>query len=413
MSKGNVEMWKWGQDRLSRRAFTLVELLVVIAIIGMLIALLLPAVQAAREAARRMTCSNHMKQIVLSLHNYHDTHNKFPQGCMDNDAAITLVSKYGKTPVGGDATSVIEGVYYNVQYFILPFMEQNACYDRITSEYLPNGIRPDNGNLDTFKMTNAAIPGVGTPNTATSKTNMAELFNPISPYLCPSDRLAKSPFFTNAVARTSYAPCFGDTYRRGARRWRSGDGEPRGMFVRGDVWRTMGSIVDGTSNTVAFSEITSTTGGGSMDVMGGVAAVDGMVNLDEPLTACLNIVSATDRYLLSTRISDGRRGAMFSGYVMTVGFHTILPPNSPNCVSAANGGSGWGGEHAIASAQSYHTGGVQVGRADGSAQFISSAINNRTTGMDEKIATDTLNGKSPYGVWGAMGSVAGRESVAL
>ena len=91
--------------RQNRRGFTLVELLVVIAIIGILIALLLPAVQAAREAARRTECTNNMKQIGLALHNYHGPHRTFPPGGM-----------------------VSNGLSYIVM--LLPYMEQKALYDR-------------------------------------------------------------------------------------------------------------------------------------------------------------------------------------------------------------------------------------------------------------------------------------------
>ena len=87
-----------------RNGFTLVELLVVIAIIGILVALLLPAVQAAREAARRMSCSNNMKQIALACHNYMDTHKEFPP-------------PYDRSP---DT---------NIMAFILPFMEQQQIAD--------------------------------------------------------------------------------------------------------------------------------------------------------------------------------------------------------------------------------------------------------------------------------------------
>src|SRR6059036_1967376 len=88
-----------------RSAFTLVELLVVIAIIGVLVALLLPAVQAAREAARRAQCSNNLKQLSLALHNYENTHNTLPPAGIDSNQMSWTV-------------------------LLLPFFEQQALYDQ-------------------------------------------------------------------------------------------------------------------------------------------------------------------------------------------------------------------------------------------------------------------------------------------
>ncbi len=96
----------------SRRGFTLIELLVVIAIIGVMVALLLSAVQSAREAARRMQCKNNLKQIGLAMHNYHGTHSSFPPGRL-------------RSMVDG------QGRCFSAYAYLLPYLEANPLYSQI------------------------------------------------------------------------------------------------------------------------------------------------------------------------------------------------------------------------------------------------------------------------------------------
>jgi prepilin-type N-terminal cleavage/methylation domain-containing protein len=104
----------------ARQAFTLVELLVVIAIIGVLVALLLPAVQAAREAARRMSCSNNLKQLGLAAHNFHDVHNRFPPGFIGPKPHVTYSATVSNT-----------NTWLGVMAYIAPYMEQKNASDLI------------------------------------------------------------------------------------------------------------------------------------------------------------------------------------------------------------------------------------------------------------------------------------------
>ena len=125
----------------TRRGFTLVELLVVIAIIGILVALLLPAIQSAREAARRTQCSNNMKQLAVAAQNFHDTYGKFPPGA--------LVSRVGAT------TDLDQGI--GLLPFLLPYMELNTVSEQITAGMdvrfaLTDAVKPANtvAFYDTF-----------------------------------------------------------------------------------------------------------------------------------------------------------------------------------------------------------------------------------------------------------------------
>ncbi|MDR3197614.1 MAG: DUF1559 domain-containing protein [Planctomycetaceae bacterium] len=183
----------------------MVELLVVIAIIGVLIALLLPAVQAAREAARRMQCTNHLKQLGIAMHNYHDTHHQFPTSCTD-----AFNNHSGQRP--GFAWS------YAIQ--ILPFIEQGTLYETAKTEYLLR---------DGVKSTDTANTLVGY-------------------FGCPSNDI--EVIGTSSRKGTSYMVCDGDySYRY----INNGPEHGRGVIAyRG--YSGMSDVTDGTSNTILLSE---------------------------------------------------------------------------------------------------------------------------------------------------------------
>ncbi len=341
--------------------------MVVIAIIGILIALLLPAVQAAREAARRSQCTNNLKQMGLACQNFADIKKKFP------DAARQMEFKVGTDP--HNYPDMRDRWSYVV--VLLPFMEQGPLYEEFMANHLGKTAPWDTNALTTTK---------------------------IATILCPSDGQGR----TNAAerARTSYHCNRGDY-------WLGWDWyECRGVMGTGDRQiHDFASIKDGTSNTMLISECVIGIDGGTQEVPVGFG-IGTFANPTAPIE-CKNLVGANNRF---TNVQGGdwqsgfRWGDAHSIYTQ---WHPMLPPNSPSC---GNSGEDW----AMMTASSYHPGGVNVVFCDGSVQFISETVDAGNPNLQPVTGPypppgnpQNYVGPSLYGVWGALGSSAGKESVQI
>jgi prepilin-type N-terminal cleavage/methylation domain-containing protein len=220
--------------RPGRAGFTLVELLVVIAIIGVLVALLLPAVQAAREAARRSSCSNNLKQIGLALHNYHDTHGNLP---------------YGGRVLGSWGPSFWVG--------LLPFAEQGSVFDKYdhvstnsgwTQQNPNNAVLVTNLNIKWMRCPSSPIPvfwDTGTPGGTPTVQQCMPSYTGISGAVNGTQSVPAASAFTEIRIRNGQSCCGGGAS--------SGVTSSGGMLVPNQSLN-MAAATDGTSNVIVIGE---------------------------------------------------------------------------------------------------------------------------------------------------------------
>ncbi len=345
----------------SRQGFTLIELLVVIAIIAILIALLLPAVQQAREAARRSACKSQLKQLGVALHNHHDAFGYFPP----------LVD----TAHPGGRSQRISGIVT-----LMPYMEQAAVYELVESQ---GGNPWDNNTWQTFENAVLYCPSAPIQTFSDQRGILGYRFN-ISEHIAGNQAAGSdNGRSTRGLFTRSPDEDGSDDNDRG-----TNGGEGKGRRFR--------DITDGSSNTIAMGERAPTVKQ-SRDVRNGIRT--SISGFETDPSVCL--ATASGQTYGGATTNENARWA--DGRVGYAGFNTVLPPNSASCYA--------GGTHdsdALISATSYHTGGVQVVMADGSVRFISENIN-----AGNPAAAPNASGVSPYGIWGALGTIGGGEVVEL
>ena len=291
-----------------RTGFTLIELLVVVAIIGILMALILPAVQSAREAARRTGCRNNLKQIGLALHNFESSYGYFPAG---RGAAYPLI--------------------FSAHTHLLPYLEESGLHDMVQFDRPPVSFQDADGNRFNG---NVNRPAAGTP---------------VETFICPSDP-AEGRIRRLSTYGTNYAACTGS-----ARRDFGSLEDADGVFYLGSD-TSLGDILDGSSQTAAFTERLVGTG-----FTWSRATMRQIPTEDPTWRAC-------DQTAVSTWFQEPAGKWIVGDYGETLINH-FRKPNAPrrDCINYRK-------LKARQAAKSFHPGGVNLLLCDGAVRFIADQV---------------------------------------
>jgi prepilin-type N-terminal cleavage/methylation domain-containing protein/prepilin-type processing-associated H-X9-DG protein len=365
-----------------RAAFTLVELLATIAIVGLLIALLLPAVQSAREAARRTHCANNVSQIGTAIQSHITSFGHLPYGRGGPLSSAVNPESDSTDPAFGAAISgggTYQGAGRLSGYIpLLPFLGESAVYDQIFGG------------------------GPTTPGSAWAKTQIATL-------LCPSDPLSIG--ITGSNGQCNYLFNGGDRRYMTKKDWsvvpaqgwnnNQGPNLMRGLFsLNSNIRPAM--IRDGLSNTIAMSECTRASGNGDVATNGPDATFTPTGGGGNTAN-CLNSFNGQSFDLSKGTLAQRDRSAgvhWADGFDYWQPFLTILPPNSPSCAT-------------LQPSRSRHPGGVNTLFAGGAVTFTSEDIWAGNPAATPQTSPATPREPSPFGVWGALGTRAGGEAILM
>lgn len=356
--------------------FTLVELLVVIAIIGILVALLLPAIQAAREAARRSQCQNNLKNVGLGLLNFEQSRKTFPYAVQTEPQDLSGAAKSQLIQAAQDGTRL----YFNWAIQILPYLEEQALYDSFA-------LKRTSGRL--ISLTQNTIPAAILPPGKDPQANLKGRNAQLDVMLCPTDN-GRSNVYDNGSgtwARGNYGYNAGlSLILSNEQAWNKtaldadGNSMSCGRGVGGaDVACKAAQITDGTSHTVALYELRSglspkdRRGVWAMPMVGSnIVSQHGSNYAGGPNDCTPGTDDIKDNTLIINDVGQ--------------------PVLSSECMMPYKSENGWN-ISAQTAVRSKHVGGVYVGMCDGSVQFISDFI-------DIGKETEGLRcSEAVFGVW--------------